>query len=46
MAKNTRKGYRQGAVRNRSQAYNRKNNTYVKRGGDSRFMDVKSGSSF
>ncbi|MBU5343929.1 hypothetical protein [Caldifermentibacillus hisashii] len=44
MAKNTRKRYRQGAVRNRSQAYNRKNNTYVKRGEDGRFMDVKSGS--
>lgn len=29
-----------------SQAYNRKNNTYVKRGEDGRFMDVKSGSPF
>ncbi len=46
MAKNTRKGYRQGAVKNRSQAYNRKNNTYVKRGEGGRFMDVKSGSPF
>ncbi|WP_165792223.1 hypothetical protein [Desulfocucumis palustris] len=44
MAKNTGKNYRHGAVSNRSQAYNPKSGTWVKRDSSTgRFMDVKSG---
>lgn len=42
MAKNTGNGYRKGAVKDRSQTHNPKNNTWVKRGPDGKFMDVKS----
>lgn len=43
MAKNTGKGYRQGAVKGRSQVYNPQNNRWVKRNTDTgQFMDVKS----
>lgn len=42
MAKNTGKGYRQGAVDKRSQTYNPKTDQYVKRDTDTgKFMDVK-----
>ncbi len=42
MAKNTGKGYRHGAVDNRSQAYNPKTEQYVKRNAENgQFMDVK-----
>ena len=42
MAKNTGKGYRKGAVDNRSQAYNPVTNQWVKRNDDTgKFMDVK-----
>lgn len=42
MAKNTGDNYRIGAVKDRSQAYNPKNDTYVKRNDNTgRFMDVK-----
>jgi hypothetical protein len=42
MAKNTNKGYRKGAVDNRSQAHNPKTDQYVKRDANSgKFMDVK-----
>lgn len=42
-AKNTGNNYRQGAVKDRTQTYNPKNDTYVKRDSDSgKFMDVKS----
>ncbi|AFY75442.1 hypothetical protein Syn7502_03613 (plasmid) [Synechococcus sp. PCC 7502] len=42
MAKNTGKGYRRGAVDNRSQTYNPKTDQYVKRDTETgRFMDVK-----
>lgn len=42
MAKNTGKGYRQGAVRGRSQVKNPATGTYVKRNtSDGRFMDGK-----
>lgn len=45
MASNTGKGYRQGAVRGRSQVHNPKTNTYVKRDdATGRFMDGKSDS--
>ncbi len=48
MAKNTGDNYRIGAVKGRSQTYNPKNDTYVKRDASTgRFMDVKSdGSKF
>jgi hypothetical protein len=42
MAKNTGEGYRKGAVKDRTQTYNPKTETWVKRGDDGRFMDVKS----
>ncbi|MFY9141595.1 hypothetical protein [Sulfuricurvum sp.] len=42
MATNTGKDYRIGSVKDRTQAYNPQNDTYVKRGPDGRFMDVKS----
>lgn len=43
MAKNTGNNYRQGAVKGRTQTFNPKNNTYVKRDSSTgRFMDVKS----
>jgi hypothetical protein len=42
MAKNTGQGYRQGAVRDRSQVQNPKTGNWVKRDGESgRFMDGK-----
>ncbi len=42
MAKNTGANYRIGAVKGRSQTYNPKNDTYVKRDHNTgRFMDVK-----
>jgi hypothetical protein len=42
MATNTGDGYRKGAVTGRSQTYNPKNDTYVKRDSSTgRFMDVK-----
>lgn len=42
MAKNTGKNHRDGAVKNRSQVHNPKNNTYVKRDDDTgKFIDVK-----
>lgn len=41
MAKNTGKNYRQGAVRQRSQTHNPKNDTWIKRGEDGKFLDVK-----
>ena len=42
MAKNTGKGYRRGAVDNRSQAYNPATEQWVKRNAETgRFMDVK-----
>jgi hypothetical protein len=43
MAKNTGKGYRQGAVSGRSQIYNPKTQTHIKRDTSTgRFMDAKS----
>ena len=43
MAKNTGKDYREGAVKGRTQTYNPKNDTYVKRDSETgRFMNVKS----
>lgn len=44
MAKNTGENYRIGAVKNRSQVYNPKTDSWVKRGEDGRFMDVKTSS--
>lgn len=42
MAKNTGKGYRQGAVDNRSQVFNPLTQQWVKRDSDTgRFLDVK-----
>ena len=42
MAGNTGKGHRDGAVKGRSQTYNPKNDTYVKRDTSiGKFMDVK-----
>ena len=41
MAKNTGKGFRRGAVDNRSQTYNPQTKQWVKRGDDGKFMDVK-----
>lgn len=42
MAKNTGKGYRRGAVDNRSQAYNSGTGQWVKRDAETgQFMDVK-----
>ena len=42
MAKNTGKGYRRGAVDNRSQAYNPATEQWVKRNAETgRFMNVK-----
>ncbi|MBD2186429.1 hypothetical protein [Aerosakkonema funiforme] len=42
MAKNTDKGYRRGAVDNRSQAYNPVTEQWVKRNAETgHFMDVK-----
>ena len=42
MAKNTGKGYREGEVRDRSQAYNPKSETWTKRDGDTgQFMEGK-----
>ena len=42
MAKNTGKGYRRGAVDNRSQAFNPKTEQWVKRNAETgRVMDVK-----
>jgi hypothetical protein len=44
MAKNTGDNYRYGAVCNRSQAYNPRNGSWVKRDSNTgRFMDVKLG---
>jgi hypothetical protein len=41
MAKNTGNDYRKGAVRDRSQTYNPKNDTWVKRDASSgRFLEV------
>ncbi|MFZ2889752.1 hypothetical protein [Sulfuricurvum sp.] len=42
MATNTNKNHRTGSVKNRTQTYNPTNHTYVKRGPDGKFMDVKS----
>ena len=42
MAKNTGRGSRVGAVRNRTQVRNTRNGSWVKRGPDGRFMDGKS----
>jgi hypothetical protein len=42
VATNTRKGYRQGAVRDRSQVQNPNNGVWYKRGDDGRFIDGKS----
>lgn len=42
MAKNTGEGFRRGAVDDRSQTYNPKNEQWVKRDAETgRFMDVK-----
>lgn len=42
MAKNTGKGHRQGAVKDRSQTHNPKTDQWTKRDSDTgRFMDVK-----
>lgn len=42
MAKNTGRGYRKGAVDNRSQTFNPRTGQWVKRNDDNgRFMDVK-----
>jgi hypothetical protein len=43
MAKNTGEGYRQGSVTDRTQTYNPKNDTHVKRDTTTgKFMDAKS----
>lgn len=43
MAKNTGSNYRKGAVKGRTQTYNPKNNSYIKRDSSTgKFMDVKS----
>ncbi|RKJ10549.1 hypothetical protein D7X33_49445 [Butyricicoccus sp. 1XD8-22] len=42
VAKNTGNGYRKGSVKDRTQTFNPKTNTWVKRGDDGKFMDVKS----
>lgn len=42
MSKNTGKGYRLGAVRQRDQVYNPKTERWIKRGPDGRFIDGKS----
>lgn len=45
MAKNTGKGYRRGAVRDRSQVHNPKTNTWTKRdSGSGKFVDGKTSS--
>jgi len=44
MAQNTGKGYRQGAVKHRSQLKNTKTGHWTKRGSDGRFMDQKADS--
>lgn len=41
MGKNTGKGYRQGAVKDRSQTYNPKTDKWVKRDESGRFIDQK-----
>lgn len=41
MGKNTGKDYRQGAVKDRSQTYNPKTETWVKRDESGRFIDQK-----
>jgi 2-cysteine adaptor domain len=42
MAKNTGKGYRQGAIRDRSQTYNPVTGQWIKRDGTTgQFLDVK-----
>jgi len=41
MAKNTGRGARIGAVRQRSQTYNPRTASWTKRGSDGRFMDQK-----
>ena len=41
LAKNTGDGYRKGAVKDRTQTYNPKTDTWTKRGSDGRFMDGK-----
>ncbi|MCA9488987.1 MAG: hypothetical protein KC621_03670 [Myxococcales bacterium] len=44
MAKNTGDNYRRGAVRDRSQTYNPKNDTWTKRDSETgRFIDQKQG---
>jgi len=42
MAKNTGNNTRKGAVKDRSQYYNEKTNTFLKRGPDGKFMSGKS----
>ena len=42
MAKNTGKNTRKGAVKDRSQFFNEKTNTFLKRGPDGKFMSGKS----
>ena len=42
MAKNTGNNTRKGAIKDRTQLYNEKTNTYLKRGPDGRFMSGKS----
>ncbi len=42
MAKNTGNNTRKGAVKDRTQFYNDKTNTYLKRGPDGKFMSGKS----
>lgn len=42
MAKNTGNNTRKGAVKDRTQIYNEKTNTYLKRGPDGKFMSGKS----
>ncbi|PIC03813.1 hypothetical protein CS060_13095 [Anoxybacillus flavithermus] len=44
MSKNTGENYRIGAVKNRSQVYNPKTHSWVKRGEDGRFINVKTSS--
>ena len=44
MAKNTGKNYRRGAVKDRSQAFNPKNDRWTKRGPDGKFLDQKADS--
>lgn len=42
MSINTKKGYRKGAIKDRTQTYNPKNDTFVKRDAvTGQFMDVK-----